>query len=540
MAKVPTKEKIPEIISEEPYWLTQAWLMQADFNDVQRRSMAKTGLALPDGSFPIRNKTDLGNAIRAIGRAKDRDRAKKHIIKRARSLGAMSMLPESWGVTQEMAKTLDTLAAEQVNLSSYLILGQDGVAKPDILQEASTETNGRMRIRVPFYVGDSIAHAPGFSEKLFFPKAALVPIVTEANNKILENKQPLTVYARHAHAVTADYLPIGAVVETLVGEDGRTGYAVMDILDTDPHGKNAQKLIKAGMLNAVSLRTDYGNYTVEKKRINGEAMLQANITSINGIDFAPDGPAQPTYGIQVLMAEASVEPFIEPEATPVVEPVAEKSSPKSKRSQNMDELKLEDVKARPDIVEQIVAPVKAQLSQVREELVQSKDGFTSYKLESEKKVDALTKELETLKTEKAKVEVEKAKVESEKVAVMAERDNYASKETIRLRDEKIKEIAGEFPEPEKALPILVEGCKDAKTADDVTKFAYPIMLELFKARREKEKETPKATPLDQLLEMFTKPSGAGITQETPANGIPALSPEERVHRVTFGGLVTPE
>lgn len=49
-------------------------------------------------SFPIRNVQDLKNAIQAFGRAKDKAAAKKHIIARARSLGATKMLPSSWKV----------------------------------------------------------------------------------------------------------------------------------------------------------------------------------------------------------------------------------------------------------------------------------------------------------------------------------------------------------------------------------------------------------------------------------------------------------
>ena len=58
--------------------------------------MAKRGLALPDGSYPISSVSDLENAVQAYGRAKDKPRAKRHIIKRAKDLGAESVLPESW------------------------------------------------------------------------------------------------------------------------------------------------------------------------------------------------------------------------------------------------------------------------------------------------------------------------------------------------------------------------------------------------------------------------------------------------------------
>lgn len=65
--------------------------------DEQRRSdFADRGWALPDGSFPIRDAADLRNAIHAYGRAKDKPKAKAHIIKRARALKRTSLLPEGW------------------------------------------------------------------------------------------------------------------------------------------------------------------------------------------------------------------------------------------------------------------------------------------------------------------------------------------------------------------------------------------------------------------------------------------------------------
>lgn len=71
-----------------------------DFSADDRKNLASQGKALPDGSYPIRNKSDLGNAIQAYGRAKDKGRAKAWIIRRAKALGATSMLPESWNVSK--------------------------------------------------------------------------------------------------------------------------------------------------------------------------------------------------------------------------------------------------------------------------------------------------------------------------------------------------------------------------------------------------------------------------------------------------------
>ena len=58
--------------------------------------LAKGGMALPDGSYPIVDAGDLQNAIQAYGRAKDKEAAKRHIMKRARALGKEDMIPENW------------------------------------------------------------------------------------------------------------------------------------------------------------------------------------------------------------------------------------------------------------------------------------------------------------------------------------------------------------------------------------------------------------------------------------------------------------
>lgn len=73
----------------------------ASFNAEERRALAKKGHAMPDGSFPIPNRDSLSDAISAVGRARpntpeQRAKVRRHIIKRARELGASGMIPETW------------------------------------------------------------------------------------------------------------------------------------------------------------------------------------------------------------------------------------------------------------------------------------------------------------------------------------------------------------------------------------------------------------------------------------------------------------
>ncbi len=69
---------------------------KAAFNAQQRRDLADSGAAMPDGSFPIRNESDLQNAMQALGRAKDRAAAISHIKQRAKALGLTAMLSDTY------------------------------------------------------------------------------------------------------------------------------------------------------------------------------------------------------------------------------------------------------------------------------------------------------------------------------------------------------------------------------------------------------------------------------------------------------------
>lgn len=74
------------------------------FSEDRRMSLAKEGMALPDGSYPIVSEDDLKNAIQAFGRAKDKEAAKRHIMKRAREMGKENLIPANWVAGGDMKK----------------------------------------------------------------------------------------------------------------------------------------------------------------------------------------------------------------------------------------------------------------------------------------------------------------------------------------------------------------------------------------------------------------------------------------------------
>jgi hypothetical protein len=72
------------------------FINERKFSEEKREELADKGQALSDGSFPISNIKDLKNAIKAHGRAKDIEKAKKHIKKRAKALGQEDLIPTEW------------------------------------------------------------------------------------------------------------------------------------------------------------------------------------------------------------------------------------------------------------------------------------------------------------------------------------------------------------------------------------------------------------------------------------------------------------
>lgn len=302
-----------------------------------RKKAASSGQAMPNGDYPIRNEKELKSAITLSGRSKTYSKAqvKSHIVKRARALGLTDVLPDDWksdSVSQE--EIVATLTLEQVG------------GHPVIIQDSTASTDGAMTIKVPFYVGGSLARAPGFSQQIYFPSESLPRLIQEGNSQIGEAKQPLTVYARHNSALKADALPVGNV--TALEQEDRIGYAVIKVVPTSD-GKDVQTLIRHKALNAVSMRTE--RYQLGRGKVNGKQVLVFETGSLlDGIDFAPDSPAQPTYGIEVLAQEVRVEP----------------AGTNRRRNLSEPSITLEDVPM--DVAEQIAKPLKTEIADLKAEV----------------------------------------------------------------------------------------------------------------------------------------------------------------------------
>lgn len=130
----------------------------------QRRKYAKSGVAMPDGAFPIPDEGHLRSAIGRLGNYKgDKAVAKRHIIKRAKALGLTHLLPEDWHVSKsdddaEKAMAQPGQAAVQgqmsgadpgASLGQTRGLGEDSEVHGDVQNDAGKPQMSHYRQPMP-------------------------------------------------------------------------------------------------------------------------------------------------------------------------------------------------------------------------------------------------------------------------------------------------------------------------------------------------------------------------------------------------------
>lgn len=93
------------------------------FTTRQRKNLTKKNMAMPDGSYPIRNRSDLRNAIASYGRAKNKPAVKKWIISRAKSLDSEDLIPESWKDDIRQVTKSMKISDDSEYLTHYGVLG---------------------------------------------------------------------------------------------------------------------------------------------------------------------------------------------------------------------------------------------------------------------------------------------------------------------------------------------------------------------------------------------------------------------------------
>jgi len=100
----------------------------AKYHQDDRDRMAKSGEAMPDGSYPIADEEDLDNAIHAVGRGgADHDGIRKHIIARAAALKLSSKIPDNWNADGSLKTSQADDQIDPAALSALLTNALGGV-----------------------------------------------------------------------------------------------------------------------------------------------------------------------------------------------------------------------------------------------------------------------------------------------------------------------------------------------------------------------------------------------------------------------------
>lgn len=130
-------------------------------SDDERERLAKTGMSLPDGRFPIPERADLAHAIVAFEHAKPADQSEiaRHIAKRAGNLDALNMLPRE-GVLADLLKSEDDTSGQAVKKETRMT---DDLKKAMERIEALEATNALL-VKVAALPAAEKAHYDGLDE----------------------------------------------------------------------------------------------------------------------------------------------------------------------------------------------------------------------------------------------------------------------------------------------------------------------------------------------------------------------------------------
>lgn len=192
----------------------RAAILDLAFPAAARKKAKAAGQTIPGTtSFPIRNVADLKNAIQAFGRAKNPAAARRHIIARARSLGATSLIPKQWKVdlAEEIASAVIDMALTKDGRTSFKGQGKwkhgfVPVDQPAKVSKAKGSPIAMQRVNRIFGSGGAAVSGPS-SPKLT-QASGLKP------NKPIKTSKPVTVTGQAGGTTTGT--SIGRVGNPLV------------------------------------------------------------------------------------------------------------------------------------------------------------------------------------------------------------------------------------------------------------------------------------------------------------------------------------
>lgn len=233
-----------------------------------RERLAKEGKALKDGSYPIRNVSDLKNAIRAYGRSKPGKRAevRKHIMRRARGLSRSDLIPEKWRNASS-----DEAAMENPCWDGYIMVGMKtvkGKQVPNCVPDTAGNVSDLEKIVA------SMREKAEFASKTVSGEAVSALTAAKEVDPDLEDLTPEEIEALKQEKRRQDRLPER-------DEDGRIKYTP-DTQPRDASGKFRKVLAR--------LKSDLGASGLQKviEKVEEAENLDSAGDYISAADSAAD------------------------------------------------------------------------------------------------------------------------------------------------------------------------------------------------------------------------------------------------------------
>jgi HK97 family phage prohead protease len=240
------------------------------FSADKRKELSKKGHAMPDGSFPIENESDLKNAIGLAGNAKNPAAAKAHIKKRARALGLTSMIPEDWQQQH----------SEEVPRDEYY----RGLKGDMEIRDASEERDGRLGTLVGhFAVFDQWTKIDSKREGTFMESIAPGAFARTIQNSV----GSMRCLFQHGHDGTVGEKPLGPI--EVLREDDTGAYYEVPLLDTS-YNRDLIPCLERGLYGS-SFRFNVLHQNVNKKALrsdaNPEGLPERTIKEARVREFGP-------------------------------------------------------------------------------------------------------------------------------------------------------------------------------------------------------------------------------------------------------------
>lgn len=261
------------------------------YNADDRKSMAKSGHAMPDGSYPIADSEDLHNAIHEVGRGGSSHNAiRAHIIARAKALGMSDAIPDNWNSdgSLKQANSRRKPRHRAVPLTRERRVRESGLLFRDLNLEggkgSTVEIDG---IPIVYNTDYSVRDMFGeFSERMSPGVAAA--ILPNADVRFLIDHDPSKLLAR----------TISGTLQLQDSTDGLTMKATVDTRDTD--AKNLAIRIERGDISQMScgfiVADDEWNDDMDQRTIH----RFADLLDVSAVTY----PASPTTSIAMAQRTA--------------------------------------------------------------------------------------------------------------------------------------------------------------------------------------------------------------------------------------------